>query len=132
MSLSNDHIVFFDGYCNLCNGSVDFLIKRDKKHKLRYASLQSETAKEFIPENLRKEDSIILYSEGIFYLRSDAILEIGRVLGGIWSFGVALKLLPAEFRDWCYMKIAERRYRWFGRRDTCRLPTPEEKTLFLN
>lgn len=131
MSLPYDHIVFFDGYCNLCNGSVDFLINRDMQHKLHYASLQSEIALAEIPEDFRTEDSMIFYSKGVFYLRSDALIEIGRVLGGIYKVGVLFKFLPSGFRDWCYRKIAKNRYRWFGKRDTCRVPTPKEKSMFL-
>jgi len=130
---NNPHIVFFDGFCILCKGSVDFLLTLDKHHLLRFAPLQGSTAKEMLPPEIRKDvDSVVYYKEGQTWLRSAAFMEICRDLGGwlhIFRLGV---LFPRALRDRIYNLIARNRYRWFGRRESCRLPEEEERPYFLD
>jgi len=124
--------IFFDGVCNLCNGAVDFVLKRDKKGVFKFASLQSDVANDIIPDDLKEVDSIILYkSDGHFLTKSDAAIEIGRQLRGLWPIIIIFKIFPRPIRDWFYSKIAKNRYKWFGKRDTCRMPTPDIKERFL-
>jgi predicted DCC family thiol-disulfide oxidoreductase YuxK len=128
------HIVFFDGVCTLCNASVDRLIKWDKERVLRYASLQSELAKDYLQayfEGEAQPDSIVLYEDGKIYVKSDAVIRIGQLLGGLYSLSVVGKLLHKSIRDWMYDYVAKNRYKWFGKKETCRLPTPEEADLIL-
>ncbi len=133
MANNNPRIVFFDGFCILCNGSVDFLLARDKHRLLRFAPLQGSTASEMLPPEIRKDvDSVVYYKEGQTWLRSAAFMEICRDLGGwlhIFRLGV---LFPRAFRDRLYNLIARNRYRWFGRRESCRLPAEEERPYFLD
>ena len=130
----NFHIIFFDGVCNLCNGFVDFILKRDHRGDFRFASLQSETAAELLPDDALpgKEDSVILLtSDGTIHRRSDAVLTIASILGGGWSLAHGFRIIPRGLRDRIYTWIANHRYSWFGKRDTCRLPTEAEKERFL-
>lgn len=126
--------VYFDGVCNLCNAGVQFIIDRDRKRRFRFASLQSEYAKERLtlfglqPEKL---NSIILEREGRFYTESTAALHIARDLGMPWASAVLLLAIPRGARDWIYRLIAKNRYRWFGRKDQCRIPSPETRDRFL-
>lgn len=126
--------IFFDGVCNLCNSSVNFVIDRDKKEKFTFAALQSDYAKSQLGEavNLDELESIVLQKNGRTYTRSDAALEIARGLGGGWTFLYGFKLLPRFLRDWAYDLIARNRYRWFGKRESCRMPTPALKARFLD
>ena len=122
-------IVFFDGVCVLCNRSVDFLIRADRRKKLKYASLQSGSSKAFLSENdqkLLKEDTIVFYSHGKILLRSDAVLKISSTLGFPYSLFMILIIIPKKWRDNLYVYIARHRFRWFGRYENCRIP--DEKT----
>lgn len=125
----------FDGVCNLCNGSVQFIIKRDKASQFHFAALQShygqlQLTKLGIPPSSLQ--SIVLIKDGQFYQRSNAVLEIARMLGGFWSLLYVLKLIPRFFRDWIYNGIANNRYKWFGQQDQCMIPTPALKARFLD
>ncbi len=127
-------VVLFDGVCNLCNGTVQFIIKRDKASKFHFAALQSaygqaQLLKLGIPSSALQ--SIILIKSDQFYQRSNAVLEIARMLGGFWSIFYMLKIIPSFFRDWIYNGIAYNRYHWFGRQDQCMIPTPALKARFL-
>ena len=125
-------IVFFDGECNLCNTSVDFLIRHDKKGLLKFASLQGETAKEKLPpEKIQDLDTMLLFSSKGISEKSKAWFQILEVLGKPWSILLLFKVLPTPACDWIYDLIAANRHRVFGKRETCRLPTPEEKAYFL-
>ena len=116
-------IVFFDGVCNLCNGSVNFLIKQDKKGVLKFASLQSDYAKKMIPKDvLNREnlDTIIFYNDGKFYDRSSAVLKICKALGGKYYVFLVGYLIPRFIRDGLYRFIANNRYKWFGKKEQCK------------
>ncbi len=125
-------IVFFDGECNLCNGFVDWLVRTDKAGKMKIASLQGETAKELgIAGQSSGLNTVVYLRDGVRFERSTAVLEILRDLGGAWKLASIFFILPRFLRDAIYALIARNRYRLFGRRDTCRLPTPEERQRFL-
>ncbi len=126
--------VFFDGVCNLCNRSVNFLISKDKKEVLKFASLQSEYAQNIIPKELLNRenlDTIIVYSDGQFYDRSNAVLKLCKVLGGGFYVVLIGYLIPRFVRDGLYRFIANNRYHWFGKQFQCRVPSPELKDRFL-
>ena len=126
--------VFFDGVCNLCNRSVNFLISKDKKEVLKFASLQSEYAQNVVPKELLNRenlDTIIVYSDGQFYDRSNAVLKLCKVLGGGFYVFLIGYLIPRFIRDGLYRFIANNRYHWFGKQFQCRVPSPELKDRFL-
>ncbi|MFI5453792.1 thiol-disulfide oxidoreductase DCC family protein [Pedobacter sp. UC225_61] len=128
-------IIFFDGICNLCNGAVQFTIKRDHKNIFHFASLQSEYATEKIalfniaPENL---DSFILLENGKVYQRSTAALRVVRKLNGLWPLLYGFIIIPRFIRDAVYNYIAKNRYKWFGKQESCWMPTLELKEKFLD
>jgi len=113
---------------------VDFLLKRDREKRFRFASLQSEAGQKLKHKfNLPPEtDSIIFVHNGKFHIESEAALEIARLLPYPWKLARVFKIVPRTLRDKAYRWIARNRYRWFGKRETCRLPTPEEKVSFLD
>ena len=128
-------ILFFDGHCNLCNNSVDFVITRDKKRVFRFAPLQGETAKDVLGVvniDLEHPDSFVLSKDNEVYFRSTAALMVARQLGFPWSLTSLFLVVPPFIRDAVYNLIARNRYKWFGRKETCRLPSPEERSLFLD
>lgn len=132
---SNHPIVFFDGVCGLCNRSIDFLVRVDRARKLRFAPLQGRTAAKLLPVEAigpDKFESIVFLENGRVYTHSDAILRIGMSLGGIWSYSGLAVLIPRPLRDSLYRWIARNRYRWFGKRRTCRLPSQGERALFFD
>lgn len=126
-------IILFDGVCNLCNSSVQFIIKHDKAAYFNFASLQSDFGGQLketkqIPDNV---DSIILMENGKVYMQSSAILRIARNLDGVWKLAAAALIIPRPIRDMVYRYAAKNRYRWFGKQDQCMLPSPELKERFL-
>ena len=124
----NQKIVFFDGICVLCNGAVDFLLKKDRKKRLKFASLQSGMAEEFLQQFQNqqiKQDTIIFYDEGRFYIKSTAILKIAGYIGLPYSAFAMLIIIPRPWRDYIYDTIARKRARWFGKREKCRVPDQE-------
>lgn len=126
--------VLFDGVCNLCNGSVNFIIDRDPEGYFKFASLQSEEAEAIMRRvgiSGASLESIVLVEGGRVYRRSDAVLRIARKLKGLWPALALFSIVPRPIRDWVYDWIARNRYRWFGKRDTCRIPTPELRSRFL-
>jgi predicted DCC family thiol-disulfide oxidoreductase YuxK len=131
----NKKIILFDGFCNLCNSSVQFLIKKDSKDIFRFVSLQSELGKELLsrlPIAIQNTDSIILFeSEAVFYFKSQAIFQIIKSLGGIFKFLLIFKLLPTSFTNTIYDYIARNRYHWFGKKQHCLVPTMEIQSKFL-
>ncbi|MBS1517428.1 MAG: thiol-disulfide oxidoreductase DCC family protein [Bacteroidetes bacterium] len=127
-------IVLFDGVCNLCNSSVNFIIDNDKKNIFRFTSLQSEKGAEILQKydlSGSNIDSVILIDGGKAYIKSDAALRIARELGGIYRSLYFFIILPAFLRNSVYDFIAKNRYKWFGKKDSCRIPTPELKNKFL-
>ena len=127
-------VVLFDGVCNLCNGSVNWLIDHDKKNHFQFASLQSDYGKKVVAQfNLKGDylDTVLLLEDGKVYMRSEAILRIGKKLGGGYSLLYSFLIIPAFVRDFFYNIVARNRYRWFGKQDVCRMPTPELKAKFL-
>lgn len=131
---SDKKIVFFDGVCNLCNSSVDLTLKKNLKENLYFASLQSDFTQDFFGQmNYRTEDlkSIIFYSEGKFFKKSTAVLKICKELSGFYFLLSYFEILPKNFRDFFYEAVAKRRYKIFGKKDTCRVPTQSEKNRFL-
>lgn len=127
-------VIFFDGLCNLCNGAVQFTIARDRKNIFRFASLQSAYAAEKLapfniaPENLQ---SFILLENSKVYLRSTAALRVAKKLNGLWPLLYAFIIVPSFIRDAVYDYIAKNRYKWFGKQESCWVPTPELKSKFL-
>lgn len=128
-------IIFFDGVCNLCNASIDFVIQRDKKDHFLVGALQEDFSKKILSKfEVRKDylDSLVLLEEGIIYYKSTAALKIARHLSGLWPALYPLIFLPKFLRDPIYNWIGSNRYRWFGKKNACRLPTPTEKAKFLS
>ncbi len=129
-------IILFDGLCNLCDASVQFLIKKDTKDVFRFVSLQSNLGKELLSNltiAIQQTDSIILYeSEALFYYKSKAIFQIIQSLGGIFNCLLIFKLLPNYFTDTLYDFVAKNRYQWFGKKQHCLVPTKELKSKFLD
>jgi len=124
--------IFFDGVCNLCNGTVNFVIKRDSKKRYKFASLQSEIARDILPNGSQNLESIVLLkADGKLLKKSDAALEIARHLKGAWFLLYGFKIIPTFIRNWLYDIVAKNRYKWFGKKDECPMPTPELKERFL-
>ena len=127
-------IVFFDGECGLCNGTVDWLLKIDRRGDLLFAPIQGQTAKEKLPE-LESDPaqwSIYYLDENGLKARSRAVVAIMSRVGAPWSALRWIKLIPRPLRDFFYRVIAHNRYKWFGKRETCRRPEPHERDRFLD
>ncbi len=135
MTSENKKIILFDGVCNLCNTWIQFVIKHDKKDVFRFAALQSEFGKNIIKEiniDTSKIDSIILYeSKNVYYYKSDAVIKIAQNLGFGYNLLVVFKIIPKIIRNYIYDFIAKNRYKWFGRKESCMIPSPELKAKFL-
>jgi len=131
----NSKIILFDGVCNLCNNAIQFVIKRDKNKIFHYTSLQGELGKQLLAErniDPEKIDSIILIDPNVaYYLKSTAALEISKKLSGLWPLMRVFLILPVSFRDRVYDFIAKNRYKWFGKKESCIIPTKEQQALFL-
>lgn len=128
-------VVLFDGVCNLCNGSVQFIIKRDLTNTFHFAALQSgygQTQLKRLGIPPKALQSIVLIRDDKFYQRSNAVLEICWMLGGFWRWLYVFKIIPFFVRDWIYNIVANNRYKWFGRQDQCMIPTPALKARFLD
>ena len=127
-------MILFDGICNVCNGFVDFVIARDPAAHFRFASLQSDAAHRLVTDVKTEHplpDSFVLVEDGRVFMRSDAACRIARRLGFPWNLAYPLMVLPRPLRDWAYDIVARNRYRWFGTRETCRVPTPDLRRHFL-
>jgi predicted DCC family thiol-disulfide oxidoreductase YuxK len=133
--IRHSRIILFDGVCNLCNSSVIFILQRERSPTFQFASIQSEAGKELLewcrlPKDF--DQAIVFLDRGRIYLGSSAALKIGSHLKFPWSLlSSAGFLIPRFARDWIYHQIAEHRYRWFGKRDVCMVPTERLKTRFL-
>ena len=132
---NNKKIILFDGVCNLCNSAVKFIIKRDHNDLFRFAALQSESGRNFLAErNIDTEDidSIILIEPNVaYYTKSTAALEIGKNLKGQRTISSILLWLPESFRNIVYDIVAKNRYKWYGKRDSCIIPSEELKNKFI-
>lgn len=128
-------ILLFDGVCNLCNSSVQYVIKKDTKDEFRFVALQSELGQEIVKHigiADKNIDSIILYLPGIaYYYKSSAVIEISKSLQGFFNYGMFFRLLPTFLRDSVYDYVAKNRYKWYGKQESCMIPTPELKAKFL-
>lgn len=127
-------ILLFDGVCNLCNGFVQFIIKRDPKATFRFTALQSEAGQQLLQEaNLPTKElsTVVLWENGKFYTHSDVPLRVVRHLSFGWRVFIIFKILPKFIRDSIYNWVAQNRYRWFGKKESCMIPTPELKARFL-
>ncbi|HYT56861.1 MAG TPA: thiol-disulfide oxidoreductase DCC family protein [Verrucomicrobiae bacterium] len=129
-----DNLVLFDGVCNLCTASVQFIIRHDRAAIFYFAPLQSEIGREICrSQGLDPADvqTFVLISRGRMLVRSDAAIEVVSRFGCAWKFLTVLRLIPRVARDWIYSVVARNRYRWFGRTDACMIPTPDVKVRFL-
>ena len=129
----NPPIIFFDGVCGMCNRFVDLILKIDSKGTFTFAPIQGETAKQMLPplSEAPQEWSMFYLDEQGVYEESEAFLKVYRRLGGTWRLLSLLRLVPRGIRDFVYRTVARNRYRWFGRIDACRIPSPEEQGRFL-
>jgi predicted DCC family thiol-disulfide oxidoreductase YuxK len=131
---SSDSVLLFDGVCNLCNRVVDFVILRDKDKMIRFAALQSIPGKE-LAEKFKispgNNDTVVYISDGKAFVRSSAVLHILKDIGGGWEIMYGFIIIPSFVRDFFYDIIAKRRYRIFGKRDTCMVPSEETRERFL-
>ena len=135
MSEGSGRIILFDGVCNLCNSAVQFTIRHDKKNIFRFASLQSERGKDLLRAggfDTQKSDSFVLIQEGLYFTKSTAALLVAKALGGKWRLLYALIIVPKFVRDIVYNFIAKNRYRIFGKREECMIPTAELHSKFLS
>jgi predicted DCC family thiol-disulfide oxidoreductase YuxK len=125
-------VIFFDGVCGLCNNFVDFVLKVDKKRLYKFSPLQSEFARNHLPLTLTEDmKSVVLFDEGKIFIKSEAVVKILSDIGGAWKIATFARLLPKFISDKAYDMVAENRYKLFGRKETCRLPTPEERSRFV-
>ena len=131
---SESAIILFDGVCNLCNASVNFVLDRDVKHHFKFGALQSDEGMALLKDySLSGDylDSIVLLEGGVVYTNSTAALRVARKLGGAWPLMYGFIVIPEVIRNPVYNWIARNRYKWFGKQDFCRMPTPETRTRFI-
>jgi predicted DCC family thiol-disulfide oxidoreductase YuxK len=126
-------IIYYDGYCGLCDTFVGFVLARDRKGRYQYAPLSGETARGRFGESFDLDDpqTVLLEEAGMVRERSDAALAILTGLGGVWKLFQVFRIVPRSIRDWVYDFVARHRFKWFGRRSECRIPAPEERQRFL-
>lgn len=127
-------LILFDGICNLCNGWVQFIIKRDKEKRFRFGALQSEAAQNILQQlpHLQNINSVIFISDGKAFTQSRAVLEIFRLLGYPWKLFYGFIILPPFLRNYLYNILAQYRYKWFGKRDSCMMPDDKLKERFID
>jgi predicted DCC family thiol-disulfide oxidoreductase YuxK len=128
-------LILFDGYCNLCSKSVQFVLKHDRKAKFRFASLQSEYGKAILQKHQMPTDALgtfVLIESDVVYTRSTAALRVVKSLSGMWPLLYVAIIIPRFLRDAIYALVARNRYRWFGKRDSCWLKSNEWKGRFLD
>lgn len=127
-------VILFDGVCNLCNRTVQFVIKRDKRNIFRFAALQSEAGQQIL-QNYKQDasdfSSFILFTDDVIYTKSTAALMVAKKLGSPWSLLYSLIIIPAFIRNSIYSFIAKRRYQWFGRTETCQLSDKAINSFFF-
>jgi len=134
MEQNNKRILLFDGVCNLCNGLVKFIIRHDPEGKIKFAPLQSEYATSFLRDTYHtvNPDSVVYVSGDRYYLRSAAILQLLKDMGRGWKLLYGFTIIPRFMRDFIYDLIARSRYRIFGKRESCMIPSPEIRQRFIN
>lgn len=129
-------VLFFDGVCNLCNSAVQFVIRHDRRGAVRFASLQSAAGRAAVAAVRQRygrvPDSLIFLDEGQYFIESDAALRVAPYLDGGWGSLRWLRIFPRFLRDFVYRIVSRNRYRWFGKKDACMLPTPALKSRFLD
>ena len=128
------NVILFDGVCNLCNAAVNFVIDYDDKNIFRFASLQSDIGQQLLKANglnTQEFNSFLLVQNDKILQKSTAALTVAKQLGGIWKLAAIFLIIPAFIRDMVYDSISKNRYRWFGKTESCRMPTPELKAKFL-
>jgi len=132
---NSQSIILFDGVCNLCNGSVIFILKNERRPLFRFASIQSDIGKELLVRHgfpVDYSQAVILIDDEKIHTGSTAALKIGQTLKFPWSFLATIGLIvPRSIRDWVYAQIAKHRYQWFGKRDVCMVPTANLRARFL-
>lgn len=132
METKKNNVIFFDGVCGLCNGFVDFIMKIDKKQKFYFSPLQSEYAQTQLPKDLTLDlKSVVFMKDNKLLTKSKAVIAVLNEIGGVWKFANAGKILPESLLNGAYDLVAENRYKIFGKKDSCRLPTPEERGRFV-
>jgi predicted DCC family thiol-disulfide oxidoreductase YuxK len=128
-------IILFDGLCNLCEASVQFVIKFDSSDQFRFVALQSDLGQKILAHigiNTKNIDSVVLYEPGVaYYYKSNAALQIARNLGGLFHLGTFFRIIPTNLRNALYDYVAKNRYSWYGKKQHCMIPTPELKAKFL-
>ncbi len=133
-TIANQDILLFDGVCNLCNGAVNFIIDRDPAGKFKFAALQSDFGQEQLEKlgfNKEDFDSLVLLSQDKVYKKSTAALKIAKKLNGLYPLLYAFIIIPPFIRHAIYDLIARNRYKWFGKQDSCRIPTPDLRARFV-
>lgn len=134
MTTPHDNLILFDGVCNFCTSSVQFILRHDNTAVFKFASIQSDVGREIYrtygldPNDIQ---TFLVLTKGRALLRSDAAIEVARQFGGLWRLFIAFKVIPRELRDWAYSFVARHRYHWFGRRDTCMIPSEDVRRRFL-
>jgi len=129
-----ERIILFDGVCNFCDASVQFMIKRDPSGKFKYTPLQSEVGQKILAENrlsAAEFDSIILSENGKIYKKSTAALRIAKELSGLWPFLYLFIIVPPFIRNAVYDFVAANRYKWYGKKEACMVPSPEVRSRFI-
>lgn len=135
MDKSTHPVLLFDGVCHFCDSAVQFVLKMDKKEEFLFAPLQSEHGQQLLKEaGLPPDycDSLVLAENGRYYAKSDGVLRIAKRLPGMWKLLYAYKIIPRPLRDAVYDIVAQNRYKWFGKKESCRIPLPHERKRFLN
>lgn len=130
----NQQIILFDGVCNFCDASINFVIDRDPEGRFKYASLQSSVGEQLLTKfglDTTDYDSFVLVDGDRFYTKSSAALRVAKQLGGLWNLLYVFMIIPKFIRDSVYSLIAKNRYKWFGKKDECMIPSPEVRARFI-
>jgi predicted DCC family thiol-disulfide oxidoreductase YuxK len=134
MNRNHPNIILFDGFCNLCSGTVKFIIRNDRKAVFKFAALQSPVIQQLFKKHgllNNSADTFVYFKEGVVHIKSKAALEVLKTLGWPWKTAYLLIVIPKPFRDFIYDLIARSRYRIFGKKDVCMVPLPEYKNRFI-
>ena len=134
MNTAPSHIILFDGFCNLCSGTVKFIIRNDRKAVFKFAALQSPVIQQLLKKHgllNNTADTFVYFKEGVVLIKSKAALEVLKTLGWPWKAGYLFIIIPRPVRDFFYDLIARSRYSLFGKKDSCMVPKPEHKSRFI-